>query len=58
VKSIKLYEIPELKLMILDNDPIVYGGKIYHTELSILMEELDNHPDQLAALFKLKKSEN
>ena len=51
------YKLPDFKLLMTDNEPIIYGGKIYYTELNILMEKLANNPVQLAALYILKRVE-
>jgi hypothetical protein len=53
----KSYKLPDFKLLMTDNEPIIYGGKIYFTELNILMEKLANNPVQFAALYKLKRME-
>jgi hypothetical protein len=43
-------------LTILKPDPIIYGGKIYETEINlVLRERLENNPVQMASIYLLEK---
>lgn len=53
----KKYKIPEDFNSVLYPDPIIYGGKVYKAEVSVINElQLQNSPVQIAALHRLNLS--